>query len=800
MRTKSKRILAYLLTLCLTLPSLSCRKSTKPKQPVVKENDPYFLSSVSNIRIDPGEKDFQYFWQSDETIIGNSVVSSYEILHEYPGDLQERLLHLEAPDLKDLADLTRMVQKCYERGLVIFDFDGNPLSKIELPFNSDVRKLSQGRDGEILCFVEHIDFDTMRTQNEVLFYSMEGLLTGSVKIPEEAVASPETILDTKDGKIVLGEFGRIDIISEKGELLGSIEQEDLNGSVVESGDKLYAMKHVTSEDETGGSLTFCELDLSSCTLKDGSRKIDTVISDVVSGGDGKCYSIDGNGIRRIDPESGKLEEVLNWNSTDVNYSGYDPDSFRIISEDKIAFLRTDYETDKVTGGVIGRIKVASLSREEKNPHAGKKYIEMGTIGMPSDDLLDYIVRYNTTDGNTSRIRVRDYSTELAPDIPYLKQQTILSDKVYKDMLAGTGPDILVDFSCFSQFNSEDVLIDLNKYVDGADGLNREEYFDNVLSAFENKGKLFQIPVCFDIRGLLGNRKMTGERSGWTYSEFQGIVDTFPEDVTVIEEMEYNVLLERLLTDAMMSFVDYTKKDVYFDGDEFSQLLKIVKQYGVDHVEKEDVPTAKELPVIDEPQDMKNDPETRMNEGKLALMSTEVYNLYQYADNRSVLRGNAIYLGMPSPDGTGVSAMPALTLAISAFSGCQDEAWAFIRRLFDEDSQYLYTSSLGSIPLHRKAFDRINEDAIAENQMLIEQFAQDQFVIDSRMSANLVRIKSSDAVGFKSLIENASTIMSTDPAVLQIIEEEADAYFHDRKSLEEVCSVIQERTYAIVHER
>ena len=361
-------------------------------------------------------------------------------------------------------------------------------------------------------------------------------------------------------------------------------------------------------------------------------------------------------------------------------------------------------------------------------------------------------------------------------------------------------DILVDFSCFSQFNSGEVLVDLNPYVDGENGLNREEYFDNVLSAFENKEKLFQIPVCFDIRGLLGNREMIGDRPGWTYSEFHQIVDTFPDGVSVFPYVEYEVLLENMLYDSMLSFVNYSKKEVYFDGDEFRQLLNIVKEYGENIQGEKEYRSNYGVPMIDNDDGFDRTPLRMMNDRKLALMPTEIVNLYQYAENRSILSGNTVYIGMPSPDGAGLSVEPILTLAISAFSTSKDAAWDFIRLLFDEDSQYTYTSSLGSIPLNRKALDRINDDSFSDNQLLIEQFELNTQVDYMPMPEDMVRIQESDTQGFKELVEKASTIVTSDPEIIAIIEDEAFDYFMDLKSVDEVCRIIQERASDVISKR
>lgn len=798
---KAKRFLSLLLIICLLITSVSCHKTKKTNSETVKPEDPFFQASVEEIRFEPKfTGKVQLFSQESAKIIGNTIVTSYEVLYEYPSDVKQMLNNLYDPTVQQIGELMRKIQDSYERGLVVFDFDGNPLTTVELPFNSEVMDLFPGKDGEIVCLVEHMDFDTLETRRELLIYSTEGLLKGSVKLPAETSDFPQKILFADDGSIIMSFFASIQILSDKGELLGMVEEPDLDGNIIESDGKYYAMMYSYPDDGVEGTLSFSELDISSCLLKGERKKLDAHVANVISGGDGKYYTIDGNGIHRVDFSSGKLEEILNWNSTDVNYFNFGADSIRIISETKSAFLREVYETDVATGETITRTYAVSLTKADSNPHAGKKYIDMGTIGIPSDDLLDYIVSYNTDEGNTSRIRVRDYNTVLSPDLSYSQRQTILSDKVYEEMLSGKGPDILVDFSCFSQFNSEEMLVDLNTYVDGPDGLNREEYFDNILSAFENKEKLYQIPVCFNIRGLLGNRKLTGERSGWTYSEFAGIIETFPSDVTVMEKMEYRDLLERLLSDAMLDFIDYSKKVVYFDGDEFSQLLKITKEYGAEQITPENS-DGDGFPDFYIGEDVDHSSEELMKEGKLALIPTEIYNLYQYAENRSILKKDGIYIGMPSPSGTGVSAMPVLTLAISSRSENKDEAWAFIRHLFDEDSQYTYTSSLGSIPLHRKAFDRICDDTIADNKDLISQFEHDQTYFSFLpFPETMVRITEDDAKGFKTLIENASTITSMDPSVLRIIEEETAPYFTGEKSVEDVCRIIQEKTSDIISKR
>ena len=146
-----------------------------------------------------------------------------------------------------------------------------------------------------------------------------------MKIPSDSGISPRKILVTDDGSLILSDYGSIEIISSKGELLGNVVDPDLDGNVVEAGDKYYALMSSYSDNGMVESISFSELDIATCSLKGERKKLEATVGNVVSGGDGKCYTIDGNGIHRVDLSSGSLEEVLNWNSTDVNYSNFDPD-------------------------------------------------------------------------------------------------------------------------------------------------------------------------------------------------------------------------------------------------------------------------------------------------------------------------------------------------------------------------------------------------------------------------------------------------------------------------------------------
>ncbi len=792
----AKKIISICLIGGVLLSSTACSKQDT-KKGVVREEDPYYTAEYVELKVDPDPtRKIEYSCLDTSRIIGNNVVVGYMVVYEYPQETMDKYIYQYNENKEAYIEF---VEQYYKTGFLIFDQQGNMITDISLPYSASPVDVAAGKDGEVNFLIEEYEENECIGTFFIDTYSAEGIQTDSIKVPRAVEFYPEKFFVAENGDFILVNSETICVISRAGEYIGQVP---IGGDVdiMEQNGVLYMMSYEVSDK---GMVTeyMQKFDPETVSFGSDKKQLGRIFANMVSGGDGNFYSVDGSGIKKVDLETGAEEEFFNWSETDVNYSFYDEESLHIFSEDKIAFTCTEWITDQETGVHQPQNFIVTLTRAEKNPHAGKAYIEMGTIGIPSYDLQNYIIRYNNEPEGQARIRVHDYYVEENTGSQDLDRQTDLSNRVYMDMVNGTGPDILVNFAGYSQFNSEDVLVDLNKYVDGKNGLNREEYFDNVLTAFEDKEKLFQIPVCFDIRGLVANKEMIGERSGWTYNEFNQIVGDLPSDVKVFEDTEYKDLLFSLLSSAMRSFIDYSKKEVSFDGDEFKQLLQMVKTYGVEYVPKYGeygniFGTSDCVPFLNG-EEVNSD---LMLHDKLALMVTYVYSLSQYSDLHRSLSGKEIFIGMPSPDGTGACANASLTLAISAFSRNKDESWDFIRRLFDEESQYLYTSSLMSIPLNRNAFDRINQDSISERERQLEENQEYAVKYGILLHGDIRPISEQNAKDYKNLVESVSTIESYDPAVLNIILEESAAYFADQKDLDEVCAIIQNRTQTIVNER
>ena len=152
-----------------------------------------------------------------------------------------------------------------------------------------------------------------------------------------------------------------------------------------------------------------------------------------------------------------------------------------------------------------------------SPYEGKRIVYAATCtGTPDATFISLINEYNKRP--ESKARVVTYVASPVDAVFYDTVAGDATDKMILDMKSGTGPDVILNCASVSGFNSDKVLVDLNPYMDGANGIDRSKYFDNIFRAFETNGKLYQLPLVVLLCGLAGNPELLGKPESWTLPE------------------------------------------------------------------------------------------------------------------------------------------------------------------------------------------------------------------------------------------------------------------------------------------
>ena len=783
---KSKRILAVVLSAAMLLPMASltaCKKKAKVEVPTVKETDPFFeVTEVEcQVPIDSA-KELESLWIERDTVhfVGDNITMNCEFYYKIPPEVEAKMQELRNDEKWD--ELLELSSEYQFSKMAYFDLNGNLLRMTDVKFDTE--------------FDETVYEEWVQTT----FENDKGETLGIVKRPEGAYlekmvgdGSTEQIMPLEnvnaldvvplsDGRLVCSAYEQVTVLDADGKELGTqyLYDEHFQGKVYYQDGKCYAQCYEIDYDDFDNSYVyFQELDVNNLCLV-GEKHRNTHNGQMVKAGNGN-YILNKNGIIKTNLlDSKNDQEVFSWSNTDYasRNGNLIQEEVRILSDKEFYFLRFEYGTADDSDVDVNKVHITHAVAAEKNPYAGKKIL---TVGAYDSSLSqEDIVRYNTSENAACRIVTHDYAEDINMEGDVMNKNAEFSDKLYLDIVSGKGPDILVNFSQFTQFNSNEVLIDLNTWIDAdsGKGLDRSMYFDNILRAMEVGGKLYHMPLEFIISGMAGNPALGASERSWTYDDFTSEMATLPSDISIWNDMEYTDLLEWIMSETGEHFVDYAAKEVHFEDEAFKKMLTFVKQYGFAQTDSESM-----------------DGYEQFKSGMQVWYPMWFQYIGIFAQFIRIYGSDKIFCGLPGSTGGSLSAQMKVTVGISKYTPCQEEAWDFIRFLLEtqENSNML---DMEGMPISRKALDTQNSVAIASSKEKMATWEPDPQNPDNRP----IEINEEMASTLVRYVESVHVVKSSDPRVMLIILEEAPAYFLDQKSLDDVCRNIQNRTKNLVQER
>ncbi len=761
-RRKETKGVAVLLVLSLLLSLTACNKKNgasdvtdKPdrsgrQEEVVSDKDPYFVVTESEMSLPfDKEKTITYSYVGDFGFVGNYIVASYMVFYEG----EEGVV-----------------------GKAVFDKEGH--------LAMDLTAQGVG-DPRIVKIVEDDHQELCAITSEQAGYSIrkinrDGTLGAQTTLPVD-ISEETEVLFLQDGNLLIADWGQISIVSSDGKLLVAGRQDEFLGRVyVQDGKNYGGCDHFSPEDWDESYSYIQEIDLN--TGEFVGKKIKCTDTSRLD------YGSDGNYLRKTDViqrvdllDAANDQTIFDWNDTDYDNT-YVADA-RIVSDQEFYFLEKKEVGEEEKAQVL--LKLLHAVRAEINPHAGKKIVRVGAVDQDMN-IKKYVTKYNLDKNSKCRIEMHNYSLYEVTGHSGLDMNKNLSDKIALDLLSGNGPDILMNTSWLSRFNTGDVLVDLNPLIDANDGtgLDRSAYFDNIFRASEAGGKLYQLPVMFYVSGWAANREVVGEKNSYTYQDFLDVAKALPKDVSVLSENAYSDLLPQF---ALSEFVDYENKKVHFDDPDFGRLLELVKTYGSARTHEQ---IAMEL---QEESNSIPDSYEMFRENMLAFAGEIFSDLSSFSRAAQRLGGKAVFCGIPSSHGGSMEAQVNVSMAISAFSKSQKEAWDFIRFMVAEEQQSALIESVDGLSVSRETVGIQNRKVVELSKKSVEAHSGSD-------SEHPVEITEETVTAFLEILDNIRLVSSSDPNVMAIVLEEAPGYFTGQRSVEEVCANIQKRAKTIVQER
>ncbi|MCM1158199.1 MAG: extracellular solute-binding protein [Bacteroidales bacterium] len=371
--------------------------------------------------------------------------------------------------------------------------------------------------------------------------------------------------------------------------------------------------------------------------------------------------------------------------------------------------------------------------------------------------------------------------------------------LYMDIATGNVPDII----CMSalpisveQCVSKGLLADLTPYYEKDDKVNMDAFIPSVLEGMKIDGKLYYLAPYFSINTVAGRTSDVGSESGWTFDEMKAALEKKGDDVLPFYNEEKEMMLSDFLFSGLTDFVDWQTGECNFDSEAFRDILLLCNR-GLKEMEYTDEEFSEYL----------DDLNLLFTNGKVLLEAEQGVSLTDVQNIHQRFGEDITFIGFPNKEREGSYFQFDSATGIYSQSKVKDKAWEFIRLLGEKEYQYeiyrKYPQYYGT-PTRQDCFDmRIR--AVTAKERYIDEFGDEVVPIEKEsftFGSNEVKVgpvSQEDVELYLDLINRTKKSMAYDGDILDIVWEEAQAYFAGDKDLDETVQVIQKRVETYVNE-
>ena len=780
-----KRILSILLAVFLTLALFSCNRSDT--------DDTLSQKTLKPIAVD-------HVWKSDYITYPEKVRGTPDP-YTLDGDilrfsgirvLSEEPYEYETVEIAfDLTEHTFTVTPTDEeeqpRGQMTLPCDDGEIRLIsafdEITYEESYTLIKTDRDGNSVWEID-AKAQFQKLAGDRPWFAVNNLLQNPVT-----------------GTIYIVAEQNIAAISPEGKRLYELVSEDFFDNVFAAEDAVYAVARERNVEDNTIQTVFLPLDDTKQAFGSAiavPETVDLLNADVYTApGYDLFYANDVGlyGWNTIDPEPTLL---CNWVNSDITVR--DANSLILLSSTMV--LRTAYDP---VSGAQQLCVMTPVPPEEVTP---KYLITVAYTENGGNDMQSFAVAFNRESENY-RVVLKDYSA-------YYNSNSTPADVLSREIIAGDVPDIIVDAA--DTFNTKNLaekglFLDLYTFMDAPDAsMTREDFLPCVLEPFEMRdGTLPWLVSHFTLQTIYGNRDVLGDKQVWSIDDIIALEGTLADDQylfslylsTLREDTSAAMLmLNKLLPYSLSAFIDEESGTCAFDDGRFAELLRFCNTVRI-----LDAST------------LQNGTTEKFRDGTLLLLEdtyfTEISNYLQtkYYDFGGE---NMTVIGYPTVDADAVSGtaiQPTRKYCITKDSPVADGAWEFILRTFGDtdDGHYYHRSGFPSV---RAALDRMFEEesrayyVFRENGWSGTSIEEgEEFNIDEQpwlqddiaAGGILGHMTAEDEAELRAILESITLVYDMDQEIMDLIREDASAYFAGAKSLEETVNIIQSRLSIYVSE-
>lgn len=352
------------------------------------------------------------------------------------------------------------------------------------------------------------------------------------------------------------------------------------------------------------------------------------------------------------------------------------------------------------------------------------------------------------------------------------------------MLSGKGPDLIeMDQLPVENYVKKHLLANMSEFIEKDTIFKKEQYFNNILDNVKIDGGIYGMPLSFFVYGLMGDETLI-EKSEvkfddkiWNWSQYTNVIRQLMKFGE--KKSKYGVfsspdaLLNEIVKDQYLTFVDEVNGKVNFDSQTFTTLLQQVKSLSDEHIiTQEQVHPLFRTVFINSPTDY-----------IITLKESEFYPKDYEFKSKLYAKPSA------NDQQAGGYFRPYKTIGINEKSSVKEEAWDFLKFMLSDEMQ----ASGAGFPLNKSLYEKQKQQLLEEGKVTASQEM-------GVMSGKVFEVTAKDIQGLDQFVSGAiHPVAFKSSKVEEIISEESKAYFSGQKSAEVVAKLIQNRVTTVLNE-
>lgn len=699
--------------------------------------------------------------------------------------------------------------------LVTLDMEGKQLSSVELGPKKDsdndnayIGSMSFTDDGTVWYMESHSvndpeTYETLSQRNVIKHIDLEGneLLSTDVteiggigeKLSEQNTYMQNFLVDSKGRMMFVlssysdtGSATNLIFLDENGEFVFEKDYTDedgwFNGSFVGGDGNMYVMMYLRDQETQNMKMNCMKPDHEGKKMGDPIPLDDRAYNIIRGNEDYLGFYVDGTSIYGI-TYSGESEEYFNivTNGLDIDYI-----SELAIHGDDMLIPSNSYSDDGVVLNYVRKLDESEV----------KEKIEVKLAAYYIDDgIRSAAANYNKSDGDYV-INITDYSRFNNYDSENEEDYTAGLTKLNAEIAAGNIPDIISinDTDAMNSLMTKGLFVDLNTFIDGEDGINRDDYYDHIFRAMEHDGKLYTISDSFYLSSFCVKKEFVPEDGLITWEQADGIIAA-NDGMKLLQETNIrSTFMEYAAAYDIDKYMNTDTGECSFNSPEFAEIIERSKDY----------PEEFDYSSLEENYWEESQMDFVKNRAFLAPLYISGYD----SINSEIAQNfggdmNVSIVGFPGASQKCVMALGNM-IAVSAKSAHPDAGWQLIKSWIEYDESRNSNRYSWRFSVNRKRNEQSAEQTLANTHYTDDD--GNEVEVENSYYINGVEVKvpnvtQADIDKVNQLIEETTAIYDGQlESIHDIITEEAANFYEGRATAQQAADAIQSRASIYLSER